>query len=482
MINKINRIKNFLEKKKGALIVIVGIIFFNMVLYNFSNHKPLPRIQHRGDASGFSFGSAKQFAYFHYYTGDFPLASLNKNLKFSKEDAHKEISENGQSLIMEYKHWSRLGENARIWAFLPDSIINGSPKNPSIKLFNVLIFTLSIIILYLGFWRLKKVLFGVLLVLLINLTPFYLYETYTNQNIFGLLGATFFIILGLNVFSLFKKEKTFNNILLIAISGSIIGFFSEFRNEISIVILSLILISLFSKQKNFLIKVVLASIGFGSFFLTKSTINYYFQKKFKNTIKVVEEAGGHPYKWATISGHRTWHPIFCGLGDFDTKYGFEWNDKVAYRYAMPILKDKYGMNIEYSGKYHLDNYYDESKLYYIKFDEIDEYEQIVKDKVLYLVKSDPIWYIKIISKRIIRTLSITIPVPYFGWGLFFLMYYFVRKKNWPELYLLIVSLPLSATSIIIYSGRGATYNSVFVYFVISSIFMVLYKEKKQLIE
>ena len=223
---------------------------------------------------------------------------------------------------------------------------------------------------------------------------------------------------------------------------------------------------------------MLASIGLGSFFLTKSTISNYFQQKFKNTVTLVEEAGGHPYKWATISGHRTWHPIFCGLGDFDNKYGFEWNDKFAYRYAVPILKDKYGMNIDYSDKYHLDNYYDESKLYYIKFDEIDEYEQIVKDKVLSHIKSDPIWYIKIIAKRIIRTMSTTIPVPYVGWGLFFLMYYFVRKKNWSDLYLLIVSLPLSATSIIVYSGRGATYNSVFVYFVIVSIIVMLYDRKK----
>ena len=478
MINNVNRFKGLLESKKGILIVVLAIILVNTAFYNFSNYMSLPKIQYRGDASGFSFSNAKQFAYFHYYTGNFPLASLNNDLQFSEEYARNEIRENGQSLIMEYQHWSRLGENARIWAFLPNSILKGSPETPSIKLFNALVFTLSIIILYLGFWRLKKVLFGLFLVLLINLTPFYLYETYTNQNIFGLLGATFFIILGLNVFSLFKKEKTVINMLLIGISGAIIGFFSEFRNEISIIISSLILISLFSKQKNFLMKVVLVSVGLSSFFITKSTIRNYFQQKFKNTITIVEEAGGHPYKWATISGHKTWHPIFCGLGDFDKKYGFEWNDKIAYRYAVPILKHKYGMDIEYSDKYHLDNYYDESKLYYIKFDEIDEYEQIIKDRVLFHITNDPIWYLEIIIKRIVRTMNRTIPIPYLGWGLFFLVYYFIRKRMWNYLYLLIVSLPLSMISIIVYSGRGATYNSVFVYFVIVSIIMVYYDRKK----
>jgi len=139
MINNTNRLKTFLETKKGILIVILSIIIINTGFYNFSNYNSFPSSQRRGDASGFSFSYAKQFVYFHYYTGDFPLATLNENLQFSEEDARKEISENGHSLIMEYKHWSRLGENARIWAFLPNSIIKGSPENPSIKLFNALV-------------------------------------------------------------------------------------------------------------------------------------------------------------------------------------------------------------------------------------------------------------------------------------------------------------------------------------------------------
>lgn len=477
MFNKINKYRSFLEAKKGLLIILLSIIFANFLVYNFTNHVSIPNIQHRGDASGFSHKFAKHFAYFHYYTGDFPLATLNEDLKYSKEDAFKEIEENGESLIMEYMHWSRLGENARIWAFLPNSILAGSPENPSIKLFNMLVFTLSLIVLYLGFWRLQKVYFGLLLVVLINLTPFYLYEVYNNENLFGIIGATFFLVLGLNVFSIYKKENLYLNILLIAISGSIIGFFSEFRNEISMVLLSLILISILSKQKNIFLKLTIAAVGVGAFYLTKNAISNHFQQKFEKTITLVEEAGGHPYTWSTIPGHRLWHPIFCGLGDFDNKYGFEWNDKVAYRYAMPILTEEYGMDLEYSDKYHLDNYYDENKLYYIKFDEIDEYEQIIKEKVISQIQSDPFWYVTIVVKRIFRTMSSTIPLPFMGWGLFFLIYYFAKQKKWADLYLLIVSLPLSATSIIVYSGRGATYNSVFVYFVIVFLVMFYYKYK-----
>ena len=31
----------------------------------------------------------------------------------------------------------------------------------------------------------------------------------------------------------------------------------------------------------------------------------------------------------TVAGHAFWYPVFCGLGDFDTKYGYEWNDRVG---------------------------------------------------------------------------------------------------------------------------------------------------------
>ncbi|MDD2385549.1 MAG: hypothetical protein PHP52_02070 [Bacteroidales bacterium] len=477
--SKIIKLQAFLEKKNTIWIVLISIVFANVLFYNISNKTPFSTIQKRKDASGFSFHLAEKFSYFHYYTGNFPLATLNEDLKYSIEDAESEIQENGHNLIMEYKHWSRLGESARVLAFLPNSIIAGSPQNPSIKLFNSIVFVISLIVLYLGFWRVKKPLYGLILVVLINLTPFYLYEIYSNQNIFALLGSVFFMIIGLNVFVLFKKEKFYYYLLLSCISGVIIGFFSEFRNEISIVLLSLILIYLFSKYLNLLKKTFIILLCFATFFGSKQLIRYHFNKKFEKTAVLVAKAGGHVYNGKRISGHIFWHPIFCGLGDFDEDYGYEWNDKVVYRYATPILQEKYGMDIKYSDKYHLDNYYDKDSLYYIKFDEINEYEDIVKEKVLSQIKEDPFWYIAIIFKRVIRTLTVTIPIPYVGWLIFYVIYFFIKNRYWTYLKLLLVSLPLSATSIIIYSGDGATYNSVYVYFVIISMMLILY-EKMQL--
>lgn len=472
MKKKINQLVDFLQTKNGLWIVLLGIVAANTVGYQLTNIIDFPGWQCRVDASGFSYHRAKQFTYFHYYTGDFPLATLNEDLTYTKEAALKEIEENGEDLIMEYQHWARLGENARIWAFMPNALLAGSPENPNIKLFNVLAFVAGLLLLYFGFWRSQKVLYGLIMVLMINLTPFYIFEVFARQNIFGLLGSVFFMVLGLNIYAIFKKESLKYLLVSAVVSGAIIGFFSEFRNEVSMVIGALILMMALVKNQHVLSRVVLVLLCFLSFSGSKKLIKSHFAREFDRTAELVEKAGGHVYNGKKIGGHRFWHPIFCGLGDFDEKYGFEWSDKAAYRYAMPILNDKYGMDLKYSDKYHLDNYYDADSIYYVKFDDIEEYEQIMKEKVMFHVKDDPGWYITIIAKRIVRTLTRTIPLPYIGWLIFPVAFILIRKKYWEYLKLIIIALPLSATSIIIIAGGGNTYNSVFVYFVLLAILML----------
>jgi len=461
-------LEKWLRTKRALLIVLVFISFTNISLYTFSNKIKFSKEQVRRDASGFTYSLAKKFTYFNYYTDYFPLATTTAKLKYSKQDALSEINENGKNLIMEYYHWSRLGEHARIWAFLPDAWLKNSPKSPSIHLFNVLVFLISLLILYSGFWFVRKPSCGLFIVVLINLTPFYLFEVFVNQNIFGLLGSTFFMVMGINMFLFFSEKKDLFKVFFLSIlTGAIIGFFSEFRNEISIVLLTLIFIYLLLNNFRFYVRIILSFIAFISFSSTKKVMRSHFDTKFQKTIELVGEHGGHVYNGAKINGHNFWHPLFCGLGDFDTKYGYEWNDLIAYKYAIPELNEKYNMNLKYRpGQYHLDQYYDDARKYYIKPEELNHYETVMKDKVLSDIKNDPLWYLEIIWKRIIRVLTKTLPYSYLGFVAIPLLYYLFEQKKWHWIKLIIVSLPLSATSIIIYSGRGTTYNSVFGYFVL----------------
>ncbi len=467
MIEIVNGILQAAKLKRFLFVTLIIIIATHISIYKYTEFQEVSDTQSRKATSGFSYDKAHKFIYFYYYTGFFPLATLNNNLNYSKEGALHEIETNGKDLIMEYFHWSRLGEHARIFAFLPNAWLSGSPQNPSIKLFNAMVFTISLLLLYWGIWSIGYPIIGLFLVLSISFTPFFLYEVYCNQNIFGLAGSVFFAILGLNINLLFvEARRKYLHILLALISGLLIGFFSEIRNEVSIVLLSIIMIYALSNRQKIFFRVILLLLVLASFYGSRKLVRHYFDKKFHEATQLVSTKNGHVYPEARIAGHRFWHPVFCGLGDFDTKYGYQWDDRVAYWYAIPILKEKYNIQLSYSGKYHTDDYYDEKRIYYIKFDEIPEYEQIVKDKVIADITSDPLWYASIIMKRVGRTLGKTLPFNGLGWVMVFLAIYLMVRKRWPFLNLLIVSLPLSITPIAIFSGFGSTYNSVFGYMVI----------------
>ncbi|MBL0683354.1 hypothetical protein [Aquimarina mytili] len=467
VLDLISRFELFLKAKKGLRIVLLSVILFNAFLYVKTDYKKIPEIQARKDAAGFSPDKAYRFIYFYYYLNQFPLATLNGDLDYSEEGAKNEIKNRPNDLIMEYMHWSRLGESARILAYMPNALVKGSPENPSIKLFNSLLFVAGLLVLFIGFWRIKKPLFGLLLLILINCTPFFIYEVYCRDNIFGLMASSFFIVLGLNLPFLFSKSINYFKYVIVAIiSGALVGFFSEFRNEVSVVIVSLLLIYILSSSIRWAPKIIYVLVVLFCFNASKTMIRYHFSLKFEQTMHLVGNHGGHIYNGPRLSGHNFWHPVFCGLGDFDTKYGYQWYDVIAYQYAIPILQKEYGMDINYSGGYITNDYYDDHRLYYKKPEELPNYEKVVKKKVIDDIKNDPVWYITIIFKRIARTLTTTIPVSYVGWLLFPLVYFLYKRKNWQDLKLILVALPLSATSIIVHSGKGTTYNSLFVYFIL----------------
>lgn len=454
---------SFLLNRKGYLTGMILVFFFCSLLYGLSFFTAYSSsTQARQDASGFEYRYAKQFIYFYYYTGYFPLATLHQDLQYNRAAAQKELDLHGDQLIMEYKHWSRLGEHARIFAFLPDAWVKRSPANPSVRLFNALFFTLGLLFLFRGSWKIGYPLHGFFACLLILCTPYYHYEVFRNQNIFALLHSIFYFSIGILLPVLFATKNPSPKQLALGIPAVLlIAFGSEIRNEISIVLISVLLLYLFANSFSWLYRLTCILILCGLFIFSKKWIQSYFNQEFKTTTALVKSKGGHVYTGARISGHQFWHPVSCGLGDFDLRYGHRWDDRVAYAYAIPILKEKYNLDIPYSGELYVDAYYDSAKIYYKKFDEIPEYEEVMKEQVLHQIRKDPMWYASILFNRILRILTTTLPFPFAGWLLFPVLFVLIRKREWTLLKLIIISLPLSAMSFLIYSGNGATYNSIF---------------------
>jgi len=463
--------------------VMIGIFLSVAILYTLSFFVPFnSQLQTRKDASGFEHHYASKFFYFYYYTGFFPLATLDTQLNYSSLGAKNEIAMHGKDLIMEYKHWSRLGEHARIGCYMPDAVVKGTAQNPSLKLFNTLFFLLGLCLLFHGFYVSKHPLIGLILCSLILITPYFHYEVFRNENIFALQASVFFIVMGLLLPTLLNPATNLGkSILMVVIASLVLAFCSEIRNEISIVFACLLMMILWSSSLGGISKSMLLLLAILFFAGGKKLIQRHFDVKYEKTKQLVASKAGHVYNGQKIAGHKLWHPIFCGLGDYDQQFGYAWNDTVAYAYAVPILNERYQMHLNYSGKLYTDNYYDSAHLYYIKFDEIPQYESVVKEKVLNDIQHHPMWYLKILGQRFLKICSTTLPIPFMGFVAMLGFIFFIYQKKSSYVKLILVSLPLSATSLLIYSGKGATYNAMFGYLILAFLlyeFIQFYTKKR----
>jgi hypothetical protein len=424
----------------------------------------------RKETTGLGHENAKHFVYFYYYLNLFPVATTHSPLLYSKEGAEKTIRENGPELLMEWRHWSRLGESARIFLYMPKAILTGSAANPDTMPFNALLFNFSLLFIFSAFWRFGFPLLGFFIVVFFGSNPFILYEIYARPNVFAYPIVFTLILLALNL-SFFTQRKKKYLFILPLLSGLLIGTAVHIRGENLVLIVSCIIIYLTSNEK-WSYKLFLMALCIFSFCLTTFSWKGFFEKKFREAYTVVKQAGGLPYDGVRGDYHPFWHPFYCGLGDYDTKYNYQWRDSVAYVYALPILKEKYKLNLHYSKGYYLDEYYDKGKIYYKKLESFQEYQDVLKQKILFDIQNDPLWYLRILTKRIISVFNDTSPVwlkvgkielhtPLNGiWVLPFILLFW-RWKRWFELRLLLFSFPLAATSIILYSKGNTTFNSCF---------------------
>jgi hypothetical protein len=217
----------------------------------------------------------------------------------------------------------------------------------------------------------------------------------------------------------------------------------------------------------------------GTLTLTGFGFVRYFEHEFEKAHAVMVAAGGTPYTGPLQTYHEMWHPLFCGLGDFDTKYGYKWDDRVGYTYALPILVETYGMKLPpwKPEGYTFEASYDGTGKYPIFFGETPHYNDIIRDKVLGDIWRDPLWYLGILAKRARRVLTWTPPLalhvfreplmsssPILGFACIPLALLLFVSRRWAQLKLLVFTLPLTAPALLVYSDRGMTNYSTYHYF------------------
>src|SRR6185436_13487884 len=95
-----------------------------------------------------------------------------------------------------------------------------------------------------------------------------------------------------------------------------------------------------------------------------------------------------------------WHAVYCGLGDFGRERGFEWDDRVAFKWATTLDPVTNPRPLPYhyrDTEYYFDETWDGVNR--IAPTDLPEYNHLVRDRLASIVRADPLWYAGILLKR-----------------------------------------------------------------------------------
>jgi hypothetical protein len=207
----------------------------------------------------------------------------------------------------------------------------------------------------------------------------------------------------------------------------------------------------------------------------------YFQHKFAEAASAVSQAGGHVYTGVRDPADVGWHVMWKGLGDFDRTHGYEWDDATAITYSQPVLAERYQIELPWwwgvKGKEDRarqpGDYYDAARVYYRIPWEAPHYGEVLREKVLRDIASDPLWYLGIIGRRVWRILVDTTParltagrdrfvsLPWSGILAVAFAVAFAVARWMTGLKLLACSLATSLSALLIYSGGNIPFYGVF---------------------
>ena len=242
---------------------------------------------------------------------------------FSESAAKNAFRTAGKNLRMDSTWTWYAGDRGKIHLYFLDAWLKGAPWNPSVRPFNRLCFTLGLTGVFFAAWWTRRPLLGFLVALFVGSSPYQLYEVYARENVHGWTITTALILFAIHLPLLGDQRQRPVRVFAFPMAvGVLMATIRTFRSEPMALMVSAMamywLVQGLSRTRR------LGMIGalLLSFWITGQAWNRYFVKKHEETRIAVAAVGGHPYPSEIRLYHHFWHPIWCGLGDFDTKYGY----------------------------------------------------------------------------------------------------------------------------------------------------------------
>ena len=409
--------------------------------------------------------SLKAFIPYYAYLNVFPIFHQSHPFPTSAQEARQALEEGGSSLLTENGYSVRSGDPGKIWLFLPKVWLGrvSDPDNATIWETAAFVFILSLLGIIISAAIHGCLVFGVFLVILIGSSPTQVFETYARDNVFWLPTAVLCLLIALFLPILKGGVKSKLTTTMICItSAGLLGVASLIRNEPSVLVISccaaMMLAGSFSVKQRLMFSTLILAV----FMLTKGGLDRYFDHKYDEAVKIAQLHHGNPYLGPKLLKHTFWNAIWCGLGDFDRKYGYDWNDMTSYEYAYPILKEHNQIDFTMKDTESSTAYFDTDHKYFKRIFEMPEYLEVLRDKVLSDIQRDPSWYMGILGQRINLVLSQNYAylahgarkacLQLNGWMALALIVFLAVRREWFYVKTALFAIPLSATAILVFSN------------------------------
>lgn len=424
----------------------------------------------------------KRFFYFLYHLNLYPIASDVPTIWDSPDEAKRLMREQPAKLRQDQGTTFRSGDRGRTYLFFVDAWLHHRGLNASVKPANELAFTLVLMALMVSFWSIRRTAAGLFLVGLIGSDPFQLFEVFKHENVFGWTITAMVGLLALHLPLMEKprsestsKWRRYYPWVAAILGGLFLAFVRNFRSEPSALMASAWLVYASMTWLRKRTRAGLAIVAVVALWVGTQASTRFFDYKLEQAKAAVATVHGPVYAGPVAHFHEFWHAVWCGLGDFDTKYGYVWDDRAAYRSADPELKKRNpGLFLD-PDHWVQPRFWDPpTNRYEVYYFETPGYHDVIRDKVLGDIKKDPSWYLNILRLRAERTLTEVPPVGFATaeesfyvegklLGLLFIpvLGVLVYARRWAQVKLLLFSAPLSSVPMILYSAGGMTNYSMF---------------------
>jgi hypothetical protein len=422
-----------------------------------------------------------QFFFFRYHLGLYPLTSELPAREDTKAEAERLLgSTEPEKLYQEEGLTFRSGDHGRIHLFYIDKWLGGDARKPSLIPANRLAFILALDSLFFAAWWIDFTGLGLLLVLVFGSNPLQLYAAYAQENYFSWPITAMILTLALHLPILRPAPSSRTYLLIVpVVTGFLLAGIRTWRSEPASLLASAVMTYWLAYGVSRRQKLAAVLLLVACFFVGNKAYERAILAKVEHTKQVLHERNVPTYDGPTIFHHEFWHPMWCGLGDFDTSHGYVWEDRKAYAFALPILEQRAGRKLALDPTRWLQReLVGASPRYHAMFSDTPGYHEVLRDKILSDIRREPLWYLRIVLKRMSRVLSEGTPIrletgggrmpqsgrrdattpsqpsSLFGWLAIPLGIALWRVRRGFYLKLLLFTLPLCIPAILVYSGGG----------------------------